>query len=81
MRKGLLIRRIIASHLRTVVGGLQFCRIEKLQTRIIFERNDSFFYCCLLSCRYVMLQKSILSKLKWGAQAVVRGGHGPLASP
>ena len=27
----------------------------------------------MLSCRYLMLQKSILNEPKWGAQAVVRG--------
>ena len=65
---GVLIKRITVSHLRTVglVGGQQLCEeSKKLQTRIIFERNYSFFYYCLLSCRCVMLQKSILSKLKW----------------
>ena len=31
----------------------------------------------LLSCRNVMLQKSILSKPKWGAQAVVWGARPP----
>ena len=43
------------------------------------ERYYSFFYYCLLSCRYVMFQKRVLSKPKWGAQAVVRGGTAPLA--
>ena len=32
----------------------------------------------MLSCRYVMLQNSILIKPKWGTQAVVRGGTAPL---
>ena len=31
-----------------------------------FENFSSFFHYCMLSCRYVMLQKSILSKPKWG---------------
>ena len=35
----------------------------------MFDRNYFFFHHCLLSCRYVMPQKSILSKPKWGAQA------------
>ena len=43
---------------------------------MIFERYYSFFHYRLLSCRYVMLKKSILSKPKWRAQAVVRGGQG-----
>ena len=36
----------------------------------MLERYYSFFHRCLLSCRYVMFQKRILSKSKWGAQAV-----------
>ena len=44
----------------------------------MFENYYSFFHYFLLSCRYVMLQNSILSKPKWGAQAVVRGGTAPL---
>ena len=43
----------------------------------MFENYYSFFHYCLLSCRYVMLQKSVLSEPKWGAQAVVRGGRYP----
>ena len=39
----------------------------------MFKRNYSFLHHCLLFCRYVMLQKRILSKPKWGAQAAVRG--------
>ena len=46
----------------------------------MFERYDSFFHYYLLSYRYAVLQKSILSKPKWGgAQAVVREGTAPLA--
>ena len=44
----------------------------------MFENYYFFFHYCLLSCRYVMLHKSILSKPKWGAQAVVRGDTAPL---
>ena len=40
----------------------------------MFERYYSFFHYCLLSYRYVMFQKRILCKPKWGAQAVVRWG-------
>ena len=47
----------------------------------MFERYYSFFYCCFLSCRYVMFRKRILGKPKWGAQAVVRGGTAPLTPP
>ena len=43
----------------------------------MFENNYSFFHYCLLSCRYAMPQKSILSEPKWGAQAVVRGDGAP----
>ena len=44
IRKGVLIRRIIASHLCTTVGGQQF-RIEwkKFWTIIMFKRYYSFF--------------------------------------
>ena len=35
----------------------------------MFENYYSFFHYCLLSCRYAMLQKSILNEPKWG------GGH------
>ena len=44
----------------------------------MFERYYSFFHHCLLYCRYVVFQKRFLSKPKWGAQAVVRGGTAPL---
>ena len=40
----------------------------------MFKRNYSFLHYCQLFCRYVMLQKRILSKPKWGAQAAARGG-------
>ena len=46
----------------------------------MFRRNYSFLHHCLLFCRYVMFQKRILSKPKWGAQAVVRGAR-PLGPP
>ena len=78
IRKGVLIWRIIASHLCTTVGRQQFReKSRKLQKIIIFERYYFFSHYCLLSCRYVMLQRSILSKPKWGAQAAVRGSTAP----
>ena len=43
----------------------------------MFENYYTFFHYCRLSCRYSMLQKSILNEPKWGAQAVVRGGRRP----
>ena len=49
---------------------------RKLQTRYVFEHY--YFDFCRLSCRYVMFQKRILSKLKRGAQAVVGGARPPL---
>ena len=79
LHESVLIRWIIASHLCTAVGCQQF-RIEsrKFQTRIMFVHYYSFFHYCLLSCRYVMFHKHILSKPKWGgAQAVVRGSTAP----
>ena len=64
------------------VSGQQFCKESiKLQTRIIFERCYSVFHYCLLACRYVMLQKSILSKPKWVEQAVVWGARSPPYPP
>ena len=42
--------------------------------RIMFERYYSFFHYCVLSCRFVMFQKCILCKPKWG-------GHSPPGSP
>ena len=39
IRKGVLIRRIIASHLCTGVGDQQFCKkLRKLQNRFMFKR-------------------------------------------
>ena len=68
MRKGVLRRRIIVSHLCTTVGGQQFRKEwRKLQTKIMFKRYYSFFRYSLLSCRYVMFQNRILSKPKWWA--------------
>ena len=70
IHKGVLIRRIIASHLCTAVGGQQFCKqLRKLQTRIILERYFSLFHYYLLSSPYVMLQKSILRNPKWEGTA------------
>ena len=43
----------------------------------MFKRNYSFLHHCVLFCRYVMFQKRIMSKPKWGAQAAVRGGTAP----
>ena len=58
MRKGVLMRRNIASDLCTAVGCQQFFKESKeRQRRIMFERNYSFFHHCLLYCRCVMLQK------------------------
>ena len=52
IRKGELIRLIIASHLCAAVGGQQFRKEwRKIQTRIMFERYYSFFHYCLLSYR------------------------------
>ena len=45
----------------------------------MFEHYYSFFHYCMLSYRYLIFQKRILSKPKWGAQAVVRGGARPPA--
>ena len=52
IRKGLLIRRNIASDLcDTAVGCQQLCKkSRKRQTGIMFERNYSFFRHCELPC-------------------------------
>ena len=44
----------------------------------MLKRYYFFFHYSLLSYRYVMFQKHILCKPKWGAQAVVRGARTPL---
>ena len=75
----MLIRWIIGSHLCAAVGGQQFCKqSRKLHTRIMFENYYSFVHYCLLSCRYAMLQKSILNELKWGGTSSRLGGRRPL---
>ena len=74
----MLTRRIIASHLCTRTGCQQFRKeSRKLQTRINFKRYYFFFHYCLLSCRYVMFQKSILSKPKQGGHKQLLGGKRP----
>ena len=47
----------------------------------MFKRNYSFLHHCLLFCHYVMFQKRILSKPKWGAQTAVKGGTPPSPPP
>ena len=64
IRKGVLIRRIIASHLCTAVG----CRQLRKKTRILFEHYYSHFHHYLLLGRYVMFENSILSKPKGGGR-------------
>ena len=44
--------------------------------KIMFENDYSFFHYCLLSCRYAMLQKSILSESKWGGHKQSLEGEG-----
>ena len=74
--------RVIASHLCTAVGGQQFRKEwRKLLTRIMSESYYSFFHYCLLSCRYVVFRKRILSEPKWGAQAAVKNCCGRTFAP
>ena len=47
----------------------------------MFERYCSFFYHSLLSCRYVMHQKRILSKPKWGRGTSNRQARPPAPPP
>ena len=64
------------SHLCTAGGGQQFRKEwRKFQRKITFERYYSFFRYCLLSYRYVMFQKRILSKSKW--EGTSSGRHDP----
>ena len=68
IRKGSLIRPIIASHLCTAVGCQQFRKeSRKCQRKIMFEHNYSFFHHCLLSCSYVMFQKQCFELSERGA--------------
>ena len=60
IRKDVLIRQIIASHLCTAIGGHQFRKEStKLQTRIVFERYYSFF---TIACYLVFWCKNNSSK-------------------
>ena len=78
IHKGVLIRRINASHLCTAVGGRQLRKEwEKLQTRIIFERYYSFFHYGLLSLRNVSKKYSEHTKMGGGHKQLL-GGHAPL---
>ena len=75
----LATRLIIGSHLCAAVGGQQLCKqSRKLQTRIMFENHYFFVHYCLLSCRYAMLQKSILNEPKLGGTSSRLGGRRPL---
>ena len=74
------MKRIIGSHLCTAVGSQQFRKeSRKRQTKIIFEQYYSFFNYCLLSYRYVMFQKSIPSRPKWGALSQLQLLHHSVA--
>ena len=65
IRKGVSIRRNIASDQCTAVGCHQFRKESKKHQRIImFKRNYSFFHHCLLPCRFRCFNSSIFSKLK-----------------
>ena len=48
--------------------------------RIMFELYYSFFRYFLLSCRYEMFQKRILSKPKLGLHKQLLGGTDPVAT-
>ena len=58
IRKGVLVRRNIASDLCTAVGCQQFRKeTRKRRRKIMFERYYFFCYHCLLFCRSLMFQK------------------------
>ena len=70
------------SHLCTAVGGQQFRKEwRKLQMRIMSELYYSFFHYCPLSCRYMMFQKHVLNKPKWGRHKQSLGGGHCLPCP
>ena len=84
VRKGVQIRRNIASHLCIAVGCQQFCKeSRKRPRRIMFERNYSFFHHCLWSCLCVMFLKEYfeLTTMGGGAKVAVRGGTAPPGPP
>ena len=80
IRKGMLIRWIITSDLCTARDCQQFRKeSRKPRSRIMFERNYSFYHhCCCLAVTGCS-KNSSLSKAKWGAQAIVGGDSAPLA--
>ena len=82
IRRGVLIRRNIAQIYVQQLVASNCKESRKCQRRIMFERNySSFFHHCLLSFVARCSKNTILCKPKWGAQADVRGGTAPLASP
>ena len=65
IRKGVTIKRVIASDLGTAAGCQQLCKKDReCQRTIMFKRNYSFLRHYLLLCHYVMFQKRILNKPK-----------------
>ena len=52
------MRQVIASHLCIAVDWQQFCKESRnVKRELYLNVTISFFYQCLLSCRYVMFQK------------------------
>ena len=82
MRKSVLIRRIIASHLCTAVGYQQF-RKESENVKRELCLNIIIPFSITVCCLIVTLcsKSSILSEPKWGHKQPLEGGHGPPAPP
>ena len=76
IRKGVLIRRNIASHLFTAVGCQQFRKESRKNIKGELCLNVIISFSIIVCCLVVALcsKNSILNKLKWGAQADVWGG-------
>ena len=76
IRKWVLLRQNIASHLFSAVGCQQFRKdLRKHQRRIVFESNYFFVHHCLLSYCCIMFQKQYFEKPKMGHKQPLRG-HG-----
>ena len=71
IRKGMLMRWIITSDLCKAVGCQQFRKeSRKLQRRIMFERNYSFYHHCSCIAVTWCSKNSNLSKPKWGGTSI-----------
>ena len=79
IRKGVLIKRNIASDLCTAVGSQQFCKeSSKRQRRIMFKRNYFVFHLLSVVLSLRNIPKTIFCvNQNGGAQVAVGGGTRP----